>query len=76
MALFMLIHYWFNFFIRVKMMKSENIVFVDNANSGEVLVKEVIRHFFKGDSLEAIVTMFTDGSRSVVWVDDSKFDSL
>jgi hypothetical protein len=57
-------------------MKNENRVYVNNANGYKVFVKEVKKHIFKAHSLEAIVTIFTDGSKSVVWVEDNGHYSL
>jgi hypothetical protein len=58
------------------MMKNENRVYVNNSNRGKVFVKEVKKHIFKAGSLEAIVTIFTDGSKTVVWVNDNDHYSL
>jgi hypothetical protein len=60
----------------VKKMKNENRVNLNNANGYKVFIKEVKRHIFKEDSLEAIVTIFNDGSKSVVWVTENSHYSL
>jgi hypothetical protein len=59
-----------------KTMNNANRVNVNSANGYKVFIKEVKRHIFKEDSLEAIVTIFTDGSKSVVWVDENSHYSL